>query len=502
MRKILAMLLSVMLLLTAAVGETPAPYAPETVLPLVANNRPYRDFARGAISSSEDAIEQAKAWLYLPLFVTNFSAKSEAVDWSAMRAEEGWYVTAYMRNTFVWLLMDEQGRVQAYDFDLLGNASLTYDGALPDNLDEAISSYIRRFADLNGFVKVADYAREEVTTFGDYAVAVTVQVTLDGTPYRFTMRLDMMAFTSVENANLHPAAAQTQRDILLLMRDNLAEKGVDVAQTFFAVQADDADGETKLTGIASFPADAASDAIREQYGELERYTLHYSGRASEAGIERVELSDWQETTATAQFPLALYALVDGKYLVPDGELAAGTAYLALDSMGSRGRNVIPLESITMLTRIRYARADGTFAESWVSSDTLTENDAAPAAPKREPIPTLESYQITLNGTAYTAFAINKVEKGYDTFADIAGTQTAVVDVLTSAAQGVIAEYGVDASDLLCRTVVEYGYRADKGCWQVDFTIPQRDMADDAYEVEVDDKDGKVTGMWGPQDGNG
>ena len=193
--------------------------------PLVANNRPYRDFARGAISSSEDAIEQAKAWLYLPLFVTNFSAKSEAVDWSAMHAEEGWYVTAYMRNTFVWLLMDEQGRVQAYDFDLLGNASLTYDGALPDNLDEAISSYIRRFADLNGFVKVADYAREEVTTFGDYAVAVTVQVTLDGTPYRFTMRLDMMAFTSVENANLHPTAAQTQRDILLLMRDNLAEKG-------------------------------------------------------------------------------------------------------------------------------------------------------------------------------------------------------------------------------------------------------------------------------------
>lgn len=216
----------------------------------------------------------------------------------------------------------------------------------------------------------------------------------------------------------------------------------------------------------------------------------------------MELSDWQETTATAQFPLVLYALVDGKYLVPDGELAAGTAYLALDSMGLRGRNVIPLESITMLTRIRYARADGTFTESWVSSDTLTENDATPAAPKREPIPTLESYQITLSGTAYTAFAINKVEKGYDAFADIAGTQTAVVDVLTSAAQGVIAEYGVDASDLLCRTVVEYGYRADKGCWQVDFTIPQRDVADDAYEVEVNDKDGKVTGLWGPQDGNG
>ena len=72
------------------------------------------------------------------------------------------------------------------------------------------------------------------------------------------MRLDMMAFTSVENANLHPTAAQTQRDILLLMRDNLAEKGVDITQTFFAVQTDDADGETKLTGIASFPADAAN----------------------------------------------------------------------------------------------------------------------------------------------------------------------------------------------------------------------------------------------------
>lgn len=501
MRKILAMLLSVMMLLTAAVAETSAPYAPETVLPLVANNRPYRDFARGAISSSEDAIEQAKAWLYLPLFVTNFAAKSEAVDWSAMRAEEGWYVTAYMRNTFVWLLMDEQGRVQAYDFDLLGNASLTYDGALPDNLDEAIASYIQRFADLNGFTDVADYAREEVTTFGDYAVAVTVRVTLDGTPYRFTMRLDMMAFTSVENVNLHPTAAQTQRDILLLMRDNLAEKGVDVAQTFFAVQVDDADGETKLTGIASFPADAASDAIREQYGELERYTLHYSGRASEAGIERVELSDWQETTAVTKSPLTLYALVDGKYLVPDGELAAGTAYLALENKILERMGVVPLEGTTTIRRIRYAREDGTIAENWVSADELTA-DITIETPKSEPIPTLESYQITLNGTAYTAFAINKAEKGYDAFADIAGTRMTVVDVLTSAAQGVIAEYGVDASDLLCRTVVEYGYRADKGCWQVDFTIPQRDMADDAYEVEVDDKDGKVTGMWGPQDGNG
>ena len=67
MRKILAMLVAVLMLLTAAVAETSAPYAPETVLPLVANNRPYRDFARGAISSGEDAIEQAKAWLYLLL---------------------------------------------------------------------------------------------------------------------------------------------------------------------------------------------------------------------------------------------------------------------------------------------------------------------------------------------------------------------------------------------------------------------------------------------------
>lgn len=501
MRKILAMLMCV-LMLTTAIAETAEPYAPDTVLPLVANNRPYRDFVRGAVSSSEEAIEQAKAWLYLPLFVTNFAAQSEAVDWSAMHAEEGWYVTAYMRNTFVWMLLDEQGRVQAYDFDLLGNASLAYDGALPDNLDEAIASYIQRFAELNGFADVADYAREEVTTFGDYAVAVAVQATLDGTPYRFTMRLDMMAFTSVEKVNLHPTAAQTQRDILLLMRDNLAEKGVDITQTFFAVQVDDADGETNLMGIASFPADAASDTIREQYGELERYTLHYSGNASKAGIERVELSDWQETTAVAKSPLTLYALVDGKYLVSDGELAVGTAYLALENKILANMGVVPLEGTTTIRRIRYACEDGTLAENWVSTDELTADITTPAATKPAPIPTLESYQITLNGAAYTAFAINKAEKGYEAFADISGAQTAVADVLTSAAQGVIAEYGVDASDLLCRTVVEYGYRADKGCWQVDFAIPQRDMADDAYEVEVDDKDGKVTGLWGPQDGNG
>ena len=40
MRKILAMLLSVMMLLTAAVAEMFAPYAPETELPLVAYIRP------------------------------------------------------------------------------------------------------------------------------------------------------------------------------------------------------------------------------------------------------------------------------------------------------------------------------------------------------------------------------------------------------------------------------------------------------------------------------
>ena len=42
MRKILAMLVAVLMLLNAAIAETSAPYAPETVLPLVANNRPYR----------------------------------------------------------------------------------------------------------------------------------------------------------------------------------------------------------------------------------------------------------------------------------------------------------------------------------------------------------------------------------------------------------------------------------------------------------------------------
>ena len=269
MRKIMATLLALVLLLTTAGAEMYQQdyYTPDTVLSLVANNRPYRDFARSRVFSREDAIEQAKAWLYLPLFVTNFSAKSDAVDWTAMQTDDGWYVTAYMRNTFLWLLLDAQGCVQAYDFDLLGNASLAYDGALPDNLDEAVQSYIQRFAELNGFADVADYAREEVTTFGDYAVAATVQATLDGTPYRFTMRLDMMAFTSVENLAIRLTAAQSQRDMLMLMRDDLANKGVDLVQTFFAVQVDDSDGETRLTGIASFPADAASDTIRQQHGE-------------------------------------------------------------------------------------------------------------------------------------------------------------------------------------------------------------------------------------------
>ena len=186
MRKILAALLSLTMLLGAAGAETPqeAYYTPETVLPLVANNRPYSAFTRGTISSSEEAIAQAKLWLNLPLLVTSFPAASEAVDWTAMQTAEGWYVTAYLRNTFVWALLDAQGRLQAYDFDLLENVSLAYDGALPDNLDEAVQSYIERFASLNDLGDMTGYTREAVTTYGEYAVAVTVQAMLGNTPYR------------------------------------------------------------------------------------------------------------------------------------------------------------------------------------------------------------------------------------------------------------------------------------------------------------------------------
>ena len=81
---------------------------------------------------------------------------------------------------------------------------------------------------------------------------------------------------------------------------------------------------------------------------------------------------------------------------------------------------------------------------------------------------------------------------------------AAQDVLTAAAQGVIETetFGVDAEALLSSAVVEYGYRADGACWQVDFTIPQRDRADDMYEVQISDETGKVQGVWGPEDGNG
>ena len=509
MRKILAALLSLTMLLGAAGAETPqeAYYTPETVLPLVANNRPYSAFTRGTISSSEEAIAQAKLWLNLPLLVTSFPAASEAVDWTAMQTAEGWYVTAYLRNTFVWALLDAQGRLQAYDFDLLENASLAYDGALPDNLDEAVQSYIERFASLNDLGDMTGYTREAVTTYGEYAVAVTVQATLGNTPYRFTMRLDLTAFTAVENLSLHQTAAQTQRDVLLLMRDDLADKGVDLAQVFYAVQVEDAEEETRLTGIASFRAEAASDAILQQYGAAERYTLHYCGSAEKAGIEEVTLSDWRESAAkgdcTLTLPRAatLYALVDGKYLVQQADLQAGTAYAVLGEMKPQTEGVIPLEMNPTMTRIRYLRDDQTAGSGWVRSDAL---DAASADESRtaNPIPTLENYEITVDGKAYAVFAINKAEKGYDTFGDLAGTKMPIPDVLTMAAQRVIATFGVDAEELLSSAVVEYGYCTDNACWQVDFEIPQRDRADDSYEVQISDESGEVKGVWGPEDGNG
>ena len=510
MRKILAALLVLTMLLGTAGAETSpeAYYTPETVLPSVANNRQYSAFTRGEIASGEEAIAQAKAWMRLPLLAMSFPAMSEAIDWTAMQTAEGWYVTAYMRNVFIWMLLDGQGRMQAYDFDLLANVSVAYDGALPDNLDEAVQGYIRRFASLNGLGNMTDYTREAVTTFGEYAVAVTVRATLGETPYRFTMRLDLMAFTAVENLLLHPSVAQTQRDVLLLMRDDLADKGVDLSQVFYAVQVEEEGSETRLTGIASFLAQGASDAILQQYGDAERYTLHYNGSAEKAGIETVTRSEWKESaekvdcTLSLPYSATLYALVDGKYLVQQGQLPAGTAYAVLAEMNPQTAGVIPLETNTTMIRIRYLRNDQTAASGWVCSDVLSEKDIF-AGSTAEPIPTLENYEITVAGKSYAVFAVNKAEKGYN-FDDLAGTKLSIQDVLTAAAQGVIETetFGVDAEALLSSAVVEYGYRADGACWQVDFTIPQRDRADDMYEVQISDETGKVQGVWGPEDGNG
>ena len=501
MRKWLSLLMALLLIPMAAAESGESPVATGTSLPMAENNRQYAYFSRADITSAETAIEQAKEWLNLPLLCTNFPSNSASADWTAMQADEGWYVTGYMRGTFVWMLLDESGYLIDYRFHVLAEDGFTYDGSLPENIDDAIQSYIARFAELNGLGALESYERGDATSLGNTAVSVKATAVLGGKTYRFTMRLDMLAFTEIESLDADIHAAQTQRDVLLLMRDDLLEKGINTANVFFAVQVL-SDGT--ITGIASFPGSEVTDVIKDLYGEQERYTLLYHCSASAMGIDSITLSEQEdevlpEVTNTAlQTAVTVYTLVEGRYLVQTDELPAGTAYAELETINAPDNNILPLEWDDSITRIVYSLTDDEVRFGWVSTNALYGRSA------KSTVPTLSCYGIVLNGETYTLFATDMAEdSGYDTYADTDEADWTVEQALTVAALAVMEKYGVDASSLTS-CVAEYGYMTGRGnCrWQVNFRITNSNGSEAFYEVLLKDTTGEILGVWNSEASNG
>ncbi len=503
MRKWISLLMALLLVPMAAAESGEAPIATGTSLPMSENSRQYAYFSRSDITSAETAIEQAKEWLNLPLLCTNFPAGSNSADWTAMQAEEGWYVTGYMRGTFVWMLLDESGHLIDYRFNVLAEDGFTYDGSLPENTDEAIRSYIERFAELNGLGTVESYERGDETSLGNAAVTVSVKAVLGSKSYRFAMRLDLMAFSEIESLDADIHAAQTQRDVLLLMRDDLLEKGVNTANVFFAVQAQ-ADGT--ITGIASFPDDEATDVIKDLYSVHKRYTLLYHCSASAMGIDSITLSEQAEeslpevTCTTLQNAITVYMLVEGRYLVQTDELPAGTAYASLETIKAPDHNVLPLEWDDSLTRIAYSLTENELKTGWVATSDLYGTSA------KSTVPTLSSCDIVLNGEAYTLFAVNMAEKYAETWSDYAaadGADWTVEQALTAAALAVMEKYGVDASSLTT-CVAEYAYLTQgvSHRWQVNFRITSSSGSESFYEILLQDATGEILGVWDSEAGNG
>ncbi len=147
----------------------------------------------------------------------------------------------------------------------------------------------------------------------------------------------------------------------------------------------------------------------------------------------------------------------------------------------------------------------------------TESSTATMQQQNEPkentaaVPSLEQYEIAVDGVSCTLFAIDKAEMGNTSFATGKGRNLSPQQLLSLAVSYTMQNFGVTMEELTQVSAVEYGYRETMDDpywqstfttaeWQVDFFGP--DGYDCLYELRIRDADGALIGIWGPEDGNG
>ncbi len=374
MKRVLAVWLMLLLGMMPVMAEG---FAQDMELPMANQNRAYSQFFRTEIVDEEAAKNQMCRYGSLPLLATSYMAKGNAEEnWTILPVGDGWGVLMNHYRATQWMWMNREGQVLQYSILSYGAGNMRaqgmpYTGEMPKNTQEAILSYIERFAEINGLGEVSEYQQGDVTTLGGYALEVNSTARLGAYAYRFTTRLDLMAFSYVECLDVPLELTGKQM-------------------------------ETLLMGAMDVPQD----------------------------------------------PIAL----------KQGE---------------------PAPTQTATTQV--------------------------------PIPTMESYSVTVNGETYTIFAVDKHETGSSVFDTGKGRNLLPQEVLALAMNYTMEYFDVDARELAETAVVEYGYLEDKNVlyldgeavhaqWQVDFFGP--DGADCLYELRIRDEDGLLVGIWGPNDGNG
>lgn len=472
-----------------------------------------------AVTDASSAATQAMRYLSSQCFYSagyTHSDTAATVDWCAMPAPEGWYVSILQNpQDMTLMLLDNEGRLLRYDGDVLRQTPLPYGGVLPQNTDEAVLSHIQRFATgCMNIASVTDYRRTAVHTLGAYAVIVTAEATLDGVRYRFDMNLDSMRFWRVQQVELAASVQQTQAEVLTALQawveQILYGQGrVDSSQLLISMRWDET--LQRLLGVIYVPAGACSEEaqafLAKRFERSEAYLLHFPFDPLGTGYEavtqqRIALSpEGVELNPAHTLPewTTVYTLVDDRWLVKQEPLEQGTDYTVMDTMDVQAAGVVPVGAgrDTGMTRIAFRRTDGSVGCGWVKSAALTQG-ASPmitAAPDAR-----DTLTIPYRGTE-AAIAVFVKHRVYEHFS--AHDQAALLpeQAVSAALETLHDQYGLSLEAMTVMPV-EFGLVTDSALpyWQVD--VMERDDPTLLYSVHVRDEDGVVIRVYGPQDGNG
>lgn len=448
---------------------------------------------------------------------------AETSDICVMPVADGWSLAMRTGQGVIWALLDHDGRMLAFNGNVLHGDPQTYRGERPSNLDEAAESYIRRLAvGALGASEVTGCRREEMYTFGSFAILARCAALLDGEPYTFDVRLDAGRVFSFEKAGLNRDAFIQQEAYRRMIAWMISELRWDGSETLLGTLAtlDWDDARQELAGVVSIETRVCGEATRAElirrFGESDWHTLRLSFDRESGAVTGVALVP--ETPYTAGLleaeeiitlpgrqSLSAYRIVEGRWVKEMREVIVAdtlTVVSRIDPVaqglvwdrGARGRE---------LMQVRYEREDGAEATAWVVASDIAQ---AMKAGQPVPEPVARPMTIEIRGETRLIEGIDKHLTNWN-FDSLEDTFLLPEEAISLALEASMDAYGLTLDELLDGPV-EYGFRIGQenegnerwpyqNYWQLDFSV-NRDLC----EVFVQDGDGTILRMFGPDEGNG